>query len=136
MAQDELEGTVKYMHGAVEKGGSISRVKTYRDSKGKIIGYGPQERYTRQKRDYDKHPLSPQEITHQALWKQVCEQTKQELSDPVKRAAWQKRFDEQLLHITPDTPQELDNGARKVFYRFDAFVRSVLYREAKASQQN
>ena len=133
MAQDELEGHVKRVRGAVEKGGSISRVKTFRDPSGKIIGYGPQERYTRQPRNYNKHPQSAGEKSHQTLWATVCAQAKQELADPAKRATWEQRFTEQLTHATPDTPEQLVGGARKVFHRLDAFVRSVLYRQLSAN---
>jgi hypothetical protein len=131
-AKEKLESTVKSLHGAVEKGGSISRVKTYRDANGKVIGHGPQERYTRQPRDFRAHPLGANEKAHQNAWGAVCKQAKLELADPAKRAAWQQRFDEQLKHATPDTPEELVNGARKVFLRLDGFVRSVLFRELKS----
>ncbi|MBO7545413.1 MAG: hypothetical protein J6T19_01725 [Paludibacteraceae bacterium] len=129
MAQDVNESTVKEVHGAVEKGGSISRVKTFRDANGKPIGKGPQERYTRSERDYKKHPQTANEKAHQSLWSAVCALAKQELADPVKRAAWQQRFNEQLTHATPDTPEQLVGGARKVYRRLDAFVRGVIHRQ-------
>ena len=132
MAQDDLEALVKRMHGAVEKGGSISRVKTFRDPSGKIIAYGPQERYTREPRNYRKHPQTANELAHQSLWSNVCAQAKQELADPDKRAAWQLRFNEQLTHATADTPEQPIGGARKIYRRFDAFVRSVIYRQLSA----
>jgi len=134
MAQDDLEALVKRMHGAVEKGGSISRVKTFRDPSGKIIAYGPQERYTREPRNYRKHPQTANELAHQSLWSNVCAQAKQELADPDKRAAWEQRFREQLSHATADTPAELDAGARKIYRRLDAFVRAVLHRQLRAQQ--
>ena len=132
MAQDVNEGTVKEVHGAVEKGGSISRVKTFRDANGKPIGKGPQERYTRRERNYNKHPQTANEKAHQSLWSAVCAQAKQELADPDKRAAWQLRFNEQLTHATADTPEQPIGGARKIYRRFDAFVRSVIYRQLSA----
>ena len=131
MAQDELEGIIKRMHGAVEKGGSISRVKTFHDSDGKIIGYGPQERYTRQPRDYNKHPITDGEKAHQALWTAACKQAKAELDDPTKLASWQARFNEQLQHATADTPAKLVNGQRVKYKDFKAFVRTVIYYSLK-----
>ena len=134
MAKDELEVHVKRIHGAVEKGGSISRVKAFRDPSGKIIAYGPQEHYTREPRNYKKHPQTANEKAHQALWVIVCAQAKQELADPDKRAVWEQRFTEQLNHATADTPEELVAGARKIYRRLDAFVRAVLHRQLRAQQ--
>ena len=101
MAQDVNESTVKEVHGAVEKGGSISRVKTFRDANGKPIGKGPQERYTRSERDYKKHPQTANEKAHQSLWSAVCAQAKQELADPEKHAYWQQHYDEYKATAKP-----------------------------------
>jgi len=132
MAEQDSFFPVKNLHGAVTKDGPVNRRKVFRDANGNIIAYGPQEMYQRPKaRDLNKFPLSENEIRQRNLWQTACNQAKAELDNPATRASWQARFDEQLHHATADTPATLVNGQRKIYKRFDAFVRAVIYSHLK-----
>ncbi|MBR3646981.1 MAG: hypothetical protein IKN59_01135 [Paludibacteraceae bacterium] len=128
--QDNLH-PVKAIHGAMEKDGSVNRMKTYRDPQGHIIAYGPQEIYKPNKRDYRKHPATDNELRHQNLMTEAARLAKIEREDPVKCAVWQQRFLEQLDHATNDTPAGLVNGKRKIYKKFDNFVVAVMYNNLK-----
>ena len=132
MAKQSTEFPVQSLRGSVQKGGAINRIKTYRDSSGRIIAYGPQELYKPQSRNYRKHPPTQGELLNQQLMSQANCQAKEELADPVKREQWQHRFDEQLLHATPDSPI-LPDGNRKVYKVLRPFVFAVIFAQLKAT---
>ena len=132
MAQDVNEFPVVEVHGAVEKGGSINRMKTFKDSEGHVIAHGPQERYTRQPRDYRKHPTTANEARQQNLMAEASRRSKIEREDPAKLAQWQARFNEQLQHATSDTPDKLVNGKRQIYKRLDAFITAKIHEQLKA----
>ena len=136
MAQDVNEFPVVEVHGAVEKGGSINRMKKFKDSEGHVIAHGPQERYTRQPRDYRKHPTTVNEARQQNLMAEASRLAKIEREDPVKFAQWQARFNEQLQHATSDTPDKLRNGKRKIYKRIDTFITAIIHAQLKAELAN
>ena len=136
MAQDVNEYPVYAVHGAVEKGGSINRMKTFKDSEGHVIAHGPQERYTRQPRDYRKHPTTANEARQQNLMAEASRRSKIEREDPVKFAQWQARFNEQLQHATSDTPDKLVNGKHKIYKRIDTFITAKIREQLKADLAN
>ena len=131
MAQDVNEFPVVEVHGAVEKGGSINRMKKFKDSEGHVIAHGPQERYTRQPRDYRKHPTTANEARQQNLMAEASRRSKIEREDPAKLAQWQARFNEQLQHATADTPDKLVNGKHKIYKRIDAFITAKIREQLK-----
>ena len=136
MAQDVNEFPVVEVHGAVEKGGSINRMKKFKDSEGHVIAHGPQERYTRQPRDYRKHPTTANEARQQNLMAEASRRSKIEREDPVKFAQWQARFNEQLQHATSDTPDKLVNGKHKIYKRIDTFITAKIREQLKADLAN
>ena len=127
MARTETDYPIKELHGAVEKKGIVHRQKTFRDADGNIIAQGVKESYKPRKRDFKKKPAGPGELAQQQRWAAACRMAKEQLADPDLYASWLSRFTEQLTHATADTPARLVNGHRKIYYRFDAFVRAVLY---------
>ena len=76
MARTVFEDPVRELHGAYTKGGSISRRKTYRDSKGRIKGMSEPETYKiGHPRDWKKNPAKGKELEHQLRFKQACAET-------------------------------------------------------------
>ena len=152
MARTVFEDPVRELHGAYTKGGSISRRKTYRDSKGRIKGMSEPETYKiEHPRDWKKNPAKGKELEHQLRFKQACAETHRILlpSKPQAYAAdhpdgsaatptpeelatlkmWQSRFEAQLDKPEPDAPIDPKTGKRKQYFRLDAFIRTCLLRE-------
>ena len=156
MARTVFDDPVRELHGAYTKGGSISRRKTYRDSKGRIKGMSEPETYKiEHPRDWKKSPAKGKELEHQLRFKQACAETHRILlpSKPQAYAAvhaadhpdgsaasptpeelatlqmWQSRFEAQLDKPEPDAPIDPKTGKRKQYFRLDAFIRTCLLRE-------
>ena len=156
MARTVFDDPVRELHGAYTKGGSISRRKTYRDSKGRIKGMSEPETYKiEHPRDWKKNPAKGKELEHQLRFKQACAETHRILlpSKPQAYAAahaadhpdgsaatptpeelatlkmWQSRFEAQLNKPEPDAPIDPKTGKRKQYFRLDAFIRTCLLRE-------
>ena len=133
MAEIIYQHPIKEIKGALTPHGIINRRKLYRDDRGRVIHEGKPEAYAvRHPRDFDKTPPQGEELKHHNRFKQACEQAYAELHDETKRAEWQVRFNAQLKRTTPDTPIDPKTGKRRRYYRFDAFVRAVIYAELKA----
>ena len=138
MARTVFEDPVRELHGAYTKGGSISRRKTYRDSKGRIKGMSEPETYKiEHPRDWKKNPAKGKELEHQLHFKQACAETYKVLhpSTPEELATlqkWQSRFEAQLEKPEPDAPIDPKTGKRKQYFRLDAFIRTCLLREMES----
>ena len=151
MARTVFEDPVRELHGAYTKGGSISRRKTYRDSKGRIKGMSEPETYKiEHPRDWKKKPATGKELEHQLRFKQACAETHRILlaAKPEAYAAahngalpseeelatlqyWQSRFEAQLDKPEPEAPLDPKTGKRKIYLRLDAFIRTCLLRETE-----
>ena len=138
MARTVFEDPVRELHGAYTKGGSISRRKTYRDSKGRIKGMSEPETYKiEHPRDWKKNPAKGKELEHQLRFKQACADTYHIMhpSTPEELATlqmWQSRFEAQLDKPEPDAPIDPKTGKRKQYFRLDAFIRTCLLREMES----
>ena len=52
---------------------SVTRRKEHHDPlTGEVVGYGPNEMYIKDKRDYNEHPLTPGEKRQRGNWSQAC----------------------------------------------------------------
>ena len=81
----------------------IRRRKTYRDEEGVIVGYGAEEAYfVANPRDYETHPLREVEKRNTSIFHCSITEALQELSDPVRKAEWSKRWHAQLNEPEPD----------------------------------
>ena len=81
----------------------IRRRKTYRDEEGVIVGYGAEEAYfVANPRDYETHPLREGEKRNTSIFHRSMTEALQELSDPVRKAEWSKRWHAQLNEPEPD----------------------------------
>lgn len=138
MARTVFEDPVRELHGAYTKGGSISRRKTYRDSKGRIKGMSEPETYKiEHPRDWKKNPAKGKELEHQLHFKHACVETYKVLhpSTPEELATlqkWQSRFEAQLDKPESDAPIDPKTGKRKQYFRLDAFIRTCLLREMES----
>ena len=126
--------------GALSKGGIVTRQKTFRDSRGRIIAYGKQEGYCiTNPRDFKRHPMQGKELEYHNLWRDICTQAKQELVDPEKRAQWEERFNAQVPYTQgtrpdPQAPIDKTTGAPKRYVQLYSFTRAMIYQAHLAQQ--
>lgn len=140
MAELVYTPLVEKTKGALSKRGIITRQKTYRDARGRIIAYGKQEGYLIDRpRDFKRHPMQGKELEHHNLWRDICYQAKTELAEPELRAQWELRFNAQLpytkgTHPDPQAPIDKSTGAQKRYVQLYAFTRAMLYQAHLAEQ--
>ncbi len=138
MAKVEFNPAIEGTQGALSKGGMITRQKTYRDRKGRIIAYGKQEGYfIANPRNFKRNPMVGKELEYHNLWREVCAQAKEELADPELQLSWELRFEAQIPYTKgtkPDSQAPIDpaTGARKRYVQLPAFVRAMIYQGRKS----
>lgn len=137
MAKVEFNPAIEGTQGALSKGGMITRQKTYRDQKGRIIAYGKQEGYfITNPRSFKHNPMIGKELEYHNLWRDVCAQAKEELANPELRLNWELRFEAQMPYTKgtkpdPQAPVDPSTGARKRYVQLPAFVRAMIYQARK-----
>ena len=115
-----------------KKDKTIFRQKFARDSDGRVICPMQKEVYVVQHpRDWKKKPAKGAEKLKQDRWKEACAKTKQILDDPEQRALWQERWQAQLKKAEPDTPVDRRTGKRKIYIKFDCYVRAKMWCECR-----
>lgn len=140
MAEIFYNPAIEKTEGALSKGGLITRQKTFRDARGRIIAFGKQEGYyIVNPRNFKRHPMKGKELEYHNLWRDICHQAKQELDDPELRARWELRFNAQLpytkgTHPDPQAPIDKTTGAPKRYVQLYAFTRAMLYQAHLAEQ--
>ena len=80
-------------------------------------------------RDWKKKPAEGAEKLKLDRWKEACAKTKAILDDPEQRALWEQRWQAQLKRAEPDAPIDPRTGRRKVYIKFDCYVRAKVWRE-------
>ena len=107
----------------------VFRQKKVRDSKGRIIGMMAQEAYVvHDPRDWKKNPAKGAEKEKMNRWKEACALTKTILDDLQERAQWEKRWQAQLRKAEVDAPIDPKTKKRKIYIKFDCYVRSKVWR--------
>ena len=140
MAEVFYNPAIEKTEGALSKHGLITRQKTFRDARGRIIRYGKQEGYyMANPRDFKRHPMKGKELEYHNLWRDICHQAKQELANPGLRAQWEERFNAQVPYTKgtqPDlqAPVDKTTGAQKRYVQLYAFTRAMLYQAHLAEQ--
>ena len=131
MAEYRPIAPVDYMSGkANKKDKTVFRQKFAHDSKGAVICPMRREVYVIQNpRDWKKNPAKGAEKQKQDRWAEVCAKTKAILDDPEQRAMWQQRWQAQLKNAEPDAPIDPHTDKRKIYIKFDCYVRSKIWRE-------
>ena len=152
MAKEVLDDPTKELHGALQKGGTVHRMKKYRDFDGRIIKHGIKEAYIiGNPRDWKRKPARGKELAHQNLWKEACDRASQIFKaghqQPVTAfytteeaqtlyADYQERFTKQLpgkTGTTPDPEAPVDPATKmqKRFIQLPAFIRTIIYNQLK-----
>ena len=142
MAELFYNPTIEKTEGALSKGGLITRQKTFRDSRGRIIAYGKQEGYyMTNPRNFKRNPIQGRELEHHNLWRDICHQAKTELADPELHAQWELRFNAQMPYTKgtqpdPQAPIDKATGRQKRYVQLYAFTRAMIYQAHLAEQNN
>ena len=112
-----------------KKDKTVFRQKIARDSDGRVICSMQKEVYVVQHpRDWKKKPAKGAEKLKQDRWAEASAKTKQILDDPEQRALWQQRWQAQLKKADLDAPIDPRTGKRKIYIKFDCYVRSKMWR--------
>ena len=112
-----------------KKDKTVFRQKIARDSDGRVICPMQKEVYVVQHpRDWKKKPAKGAEKLKQDRWAEASAKTKQILDDPEQRALWQRHWQAQLKKAEPDAPVDRRTGKRKIYIKFDCYVRSKMWR--------
>ena len=112
-----------------KKDKTVFRQKVARDDQGRVIAEMKQEVYVVQHpRDWKKKPAKGAEKLKLDRWKETCAKTKQILDDPEQRTLWQERWQAQLKKAEPDAPVDRRTGKRKIYIKFDCYVRAKVWR--------
>ena len=115
-----------------KKDKTVFRQKIARDSDGRVICPMQKEVYVVQHpRDWKKKPAKGAEKLKQDRWAEASAKTKQILDDPEQRALWQQRWQAQLKIAEPDAPIDPRTGKRKIYIKFDCYVRAKVWRECR-----
>ena len=130
MANYKTIAPVDYVSGKLnKKDKTVFRQKFAHDSNGAIIRPMKKEVYiVKNPRDWKKNPAKGAEKLKQDRWKEACAKTKQILADPQQRAMWQQRWQAQLKKAEPDAPRDSRTNKRKIYIKFDCYVRSKVWR--------
>ena len=113
-----------------QKDKTVFRKKVVRDDQGRVIAEMKQEVYVVQHpRDWKKNPAKGAEKVKQDRWKEACAKTKAILDDPEQRALWKERWQAQLKKAEADAPIDPCTKKRKIYIKFDCFVRAKVWRE-------
>ena len=112
-----------------KKDKTVFRQKIARDSDGRVICLMQKEVYVVQHpRDWKKTPAKGAEKLKLDRWKEACAKTKQILDNPELRAYWQQEWKSQLKQAAADAPIDPRTGKRKIYIKFDCYVRSKMWR--------
>ena len=126
MAHYQPAAEFEQFNGALSKKKNINRLCVTRRKRvkdpltGEVVGLGPKEIYAQERRDYDEHPLTPNETVQRSRWREACREAPLIYKDKTH-----PRFME-LYHLwraqlTTDTPCK----------QFPNFVRAVLANEKR-----
>ena len=112
-----------------KKDKTVFRQKFAYDSNGRVICPMKKEVYVvRNPRDWNKNPAKGAEKEKLDRWAEACAQTKAILDDPALRSLWEQQWQAQLKKAEPDAPMDPRTKKRKIYIKFDCYVRSKVWR--------
>ena len=112
-----------------KKDKTVFRQKFAYDSNGRVICPMKKEVYVvRNPRDWKKNPAKGAEKEKLDRWAEACAQTKAILDDPALRSLWEQQWQAQLKKAEPDAPMDPRTKKRKIYIKFDCYVRSKVWR--------
>lgn len=145
MAKVFYSSGIDYVKGALDSEHKlITRVKHLHDHNGSLTKQCDPEAYLwKRKRDYKHNPPMGAELAHLKHFGEAAKRTTvliaaykfPETASDEQRALldqYRRRFEAQL-NGAPDPQAPLDkSGKRKYYFRFDNFIRAMIYQELKA----
>ena len=120
-AIDPVEGLTGKWSG---KSTIVMRRKSYKYPDGRVFAEGPNEAYTKKKRDYKRSPRTAAEQAQFDKWTSVCKEASSITHDP-----HHPRFDEMQARFAAQLEGEAEAKIGKRIIQFANFVRAVLMRE-------
>jgi len=133
MARARLSPGIESLRGKLaKKSGMQMRIKTYKDDRGRVIGYGPQEFFRRESRDYKRSPQTAAEEAQANIWKEVCQEASRIIKNPEhpRYAELRERWNAQFKG-GGDAFLNEGRTEKVVYGMFPVFVRMVLLKERK-----
>ena len=99
----------------------VTRRKPVKDPlTGEVVGLGPKEIYAQERRDYDEHPLTPNETVQRSRWREACREAPLIYKDK-NHPRFMEMYERWRAQLTTDEP----------CMQFPNFVRAVLVCEKK-----
>ena len=126
MAQFETISAIDGLTGKLStKDRNVMRQKKWHLPNGQIIKLGPKETYTKEPRDYTRHPRTAAEEAQHERWTSICREASRITHDPThpRYAELSARF----ANLVAGTPDPL--LGKRTYSQFGNFVRSVLQNE-------
>ena len=112
-----------------QKDKTVFRKKVARDDQGRVIAEMKQEVYVVQHpRDWKKKPAKGAEKLKQERWAEASAKTKAILDNPELRSQWEQHWQAQLKKAEADAPIDPRTKRRKIYIKFDCYVRSKVWR--------
>mgnify|MGYP003495924580 FL=1 len=112
-----------------QKDKTVFRKKVARDDQGRVIAEMKQEVYVVQHpRDWKKKPAKGAEKLKQERWAEASAKTKAILDNPELRSQWELQWQAQLKKAEADAPIDPRTKRRKIYIKFDCYVRSKVWR--------
>ena len=112
-----------------QKDKTVFRKKVARDDQGRVIAEMKQEVYVVQHpRDWKKNPAKGAEKLKQERWAEASAKTKAILDNPELRSQWELQWQAQLKKAEADAPIDPRTKRRKIYIKFDCYVRSKVWR--------
>ena len=112
-----------------QKDKTVFRKKVARDDQGRVIAEMKQEVYVVQHpRDWKKKPAKGAEKLKQERWAEASAKTKAILDNPELRSQWKQHWQAQLKKAEADAPIDPRTKRRKIYIKFDCYVRSKVWR--------
>lgn len=112
-----------------KKDKTVFRQKFAHDSNGRVICAMKKEVYVVQHpRDWKKNPAKGAEKAKQERWAEASAKTKAILDNPELRSQWEQQWQAQLKKAEADAPIDPRTKRRKIYIKFDCYVRSKVWR--------
>jgi len=127
MARTSWKDPIAHVQGKIYKDEDVvHRVKTFRNSQGRVIRQGPDETYHREPRNYQSKPAVGAEKANLDLNQRAWTQAAQEFQNPERAAYWQQRFNEQSFSPDPEAPIDANTGRPKIYAQVRPFARAMI----------
>lgn len=96
----------------------VTRIKSVKDPiTGEVVGHGPKEIFAQERRDYNRHPLTPAERAQRAKWQEACRLAAVIIRDK-SHPRYMELYHRWQAHVqTADQPMQFPNFVRAVLMK-------------------